>query len=210
MKNPLSPEYWNDRYAEDTFAYGEEPNAFLVTVANPIKPGGRVLVPGDGEGRNGVWLARQGFDVTTVDMSEVGCAKAMALAEKQGVTIKTVCADLMEWHWPIAEYDAVVSIFLHFTPEIRPALHGKMRDALVPEGRLIIEAFDPAHLALREINPSVGGPGNGAMLYDTEMLAADFAPMQLQFAEHCEVELAEGHYHHGRSSVVRAVFSKHD
>jgi SAM-dependent methyltransferase len=206
----LSPDYWDARYAEDGFAYGERPNHFLTTTADRIRPGGQVLVPGDGEGRNGVWLARQGFAVTSVDMSKSGCDKAQALAHRHGVAIDVVCADLSSWDWPVQQFDAVVSIFLHLPPDIRPAAHASMRAALVDAGVLIVEAFDPAHLALRQANPAVGGPGDAVMLYTADMLANDFAPMQPLDVKHCEIDLAEGQYHRGRGSVVRGVYATND
>jgi SAM-dependent methyltransferase len=204
--SPLSPDYWNARYAEDGFAYGEQPNHFLASAAGQIKPGGRVLVPGDGEGRNGVWLAQQGFAVTSVDMSKIGCEKADALARRSGVAMDVIQADLSSWDWPVAEFDAVVSIFLHLPLGIRPAIHAQMRTALVDTGILIIEAFDPSHLELRLANPEVGGPGDITMLYTSTMLTQDFAPMQAVQLEHREIDLAEGRYHRGRGSVVRGVF----
>jgi SAM-dependent methyltransferase len=206
---PMStgPDFWNARYTEAGFAYGEAANVYLAAVAERIKPRGRVLVPGDGEGRNGVWLAQQGFAVTTVDISEVGCAKAAALASRHGVAMDVLCADLAAWKWPVGSFDAVVSIFLHLPPQIRPTLHGRMRDALTPAGVLIIEAFAPEHLPLRLKNPSVGGPDQADMLYSLETLRADFAPLQALIFEQVDIELAEGRYHAGLASVVRAVFA---
>jgi SAM-dependent methyltransferase len=196
------------RYAEDGFAYGEQPNRFLTSVADQIRPGGRVLVPGDGEGRNGVWLARQGFVVTSVDMSKVGCEKANALAHKHGVIVDVVCEDLTSWSWPIAQFDAVVSIFLHLPLTIRPFVHAQMQAALVDNGLLIIEAFDPLHAPLRQANPAVGGPSDISMLYSADMLAKDFALMAPMAVEHCQIDLAEGQYHHGPSSVVRGIYAR--
>jgi SAM-dependent methyltransferase len=204
---PTGPDFWNARYAEAGFAYGEAPNAYLAAVAGHIKPQGRVLVPGDGEGRNGVWLAQQGFAVTSLDISEVGCAKAAALARRHGVAMEVLCTDLADWQWPVGSFDAVVSIFVHLPPQIRPTLHGRMRDALTPAGVLIIESFAPEHLPLRLKNPSVGGPDRADMLYSLEILRADFAPLQALIFEQVDVELAEGRYHVGLGSVVRAVFT---
>jgi SAM-dependent methyltransferase len=198
--------FWDERYAEPGFAYGDTPNAFLASVASRLRPGGRVLVPGDGEGRNGVWLAMQGFEVLTVDISQEGCAKARRMADARGVRLEIMCADLLDWRWPVGTMDAVVSIFLHLPPAMRTEAHRRMRDALAPEGCIVIEAFDVDHLPLRQRQPSVGGPADSAMLYTLPMLAADFAPLRAGLAETVEVELSEGRYHTGRGSVVRAVF----
>lgn len=84
---------WDQRYAGDSFFYGTEPNDFLRAEAAWL-PRGRVLCIGDGEGRNGVWLAQQGHTVTSLDLSPVGMQKAAALAEQRGVALTTVVCDL--------------------------------------------------------------------------------------------------------------------
>jgi cyclopropane fatty-acyl-phospholipid synthase-like methyltransferase len=206
MNAPFDAAFWNDRYRSTDFAYGEAPNIFLTEAASHLKPVGKILVPGDGEGRNGVWLARQGFDVTTIDLSEEGCAKAEKLAQRHSVPLTVICADLAAWEWPQGHFDGVVSIFLHVPSQFRPRLHGLMRKALRDDGILIIEAFEPNHLTWRALNPAVGGPGNVDMLYDLDDLKADFAPMVEIFSQVKVTDLAEGIYHKGKGSVVRAVF----
>lgn len=208
MSTPLSPEYWNQRYAEAGFAYGERPNAFLASQAIRLKPGGRVLVPGDGEGRNGVWLAEQGFEVTSLDMSQVGCEKAAQLASARGVSMEVICTRLEEWTWPTQHCDAVVSIFLHLPEPLRTRIHRAMRESLVPGGIVLMEAFTPAHLPLRAQNASVGGPGDIALLCSAEQLRSDFAPLEPALFEEAEVDLEEGAYHRGRGAVIRAIFVK--
>ena len=86
---------WNDRYRGDTFAYGTEPNAFLVEHAGLLA--GPVLSLAEGEGRNAVYLASLGFDVLGVDASDVGLAKAHRLAEAKGVIIGTEVVDLAKF-----------------------------------------------------------------------------------------------------------------
>ena len=201
-----SPAFWDARYEGDGLIFGHEPNVFLAAAARHIRPNGRVLVPGDGEGRNGTWLAQQGFQVTSVDMSPVGCEKARRLAAARGVALDVVCSDLRDWAWPKGAFDAVVSIFLHLPPSVRGGLHARMRDALAPGGVILIEAFEPRHIAFRERQPSVGGPGDVAMLFTLDMLAADFAPLSMLSGEQTETDLAEGPRHRGRGAVVHAVF----
>jgi hypothetical protein len=117
-----------------------------------------------------------------------------------------ICADLTQWEWPMAKFDAVVSIFLHFPPAVRAPLHAKMRDALVADGVILVEAFDPAHLPLRTENPKAGGPADLEMLYTQAMLESDFAPLKALQMGQLETHLSEGQYHQGRSSVLRALF----
>jgi protein-L-isoaspartate O-methyltransferase len=206
MSTPLSPDYWNARYSEQGFAYGDQPNGFLVAAHHHLPPRSRILVPGDGEGRNGVWLAEQGHHVTTIDMSEAGCSKARQLAAARGVNIDVMCADLSTWDWPVKHFNAVVSIFLHLPSALRPTIHARMSEALVEGGMLLIEAYTPANLAHRAKNPNIGGPGDVSMLYSLNLLARDFAPLAMITGEERETDLDEGRYHVGRGAVVRAVF----
>ena len=135
--------FWDDRYSESSYAYGTIPNQFLTEQQHRFRPGMSALVVGDGEGRNGVWLARQGLQVLSVDLSPVGLEKAQKLAVQQDVQLQTECADLTTWNWLCNEYDLVVAIYLHFAPEVRQRMHQSMLRALKPGGLLILEAFNP-------------------------------------------------------------------
>ncbi|TQV64016.1 MAG: class I SAM-dependent methyltransferase [Halothiobacillaceae bacterium] len=191
---------WNARFAKAAPADGEAPNAFVVQEAGRLPPGGRILLPGDGQGRNSVWMARQGFDVTCVDWSGEGLKCARALAEREGARVETVCADLSTWIWPEGIFDGVVAIHLHLPPATRPMVHRAMLRALRPGGLLLLEAFD-----LEQINHSSGGPDRLEMLYSAEMLAEDFAEGEILMLERAQVLLDEGPHHQGPAEVVRAV-----
>ena len=126
---------WDQRYATPNYVYGKEPNHFLVDARERLADGGRVLCVADGEGRNGVWLARQGFDVLSTDISPNALAKARKLAESHGVRITTEAADLTDWDWPVAAFDAVVGIFIQpFGPQARQTLFDNIVAALKPGG----------------------------------------------------------------------------
>ena len=99
-KAPERAAMWDARYEPASYAYGEAANAFLVAQAPRFKPGMRALVPGDGEGRNGVWLAQQGLVVDTLDLSAQGVAKARRLAAARGVSVNAAQADALTWTWP--------------------------------------------------------------------------------------------------------------
>lgn len=195
--------FWNSRYGESGFAYGIAPNVFLSSFSNLIKAGHKVLVIGDGEGRNGVWLAEQGCTVLSVDSSRVGMDKAQKLAAEKGVKIKTVCADLNHWDWPESEFDLVVIIYVHFPADVRERLHHKVISALKPGGQLIMESFSS-----EQLNYSSGGPPVLEMLYTAEMMAEDFKLLEIQQLEECITELNEGKYHCGEGAVVRLVAKK--
>lgn len=196
--------FWDQRYKDPGYAFGKEPNLFLASQRDRLRAGMRALVPGDGEGRNGVWLAEQGCKVTTVDASALGVDKAKTLAAKRGVTIDASQADLTNWNWPVGTFDLVASIYLHWAPGEREVLHARMRDALAPGGLLILEAYTPHQLEHRA-RGSVGGPPGAGRLFTRELLAADFAALDIALLEEAEVVLAEGSRHVGPSSVVRLV-----
>ena len=167
-------EFWDERYKGEDFAFGKAPNEFLVSQAHHLKPGLRALVPGDGEGRNGVWLAEQGLTVDTVDVSPLGVAKARKLAQERGVEINAMLADLLTWAWPRETYDVIAAIYIHFFDSDRPRIHRAMVDALKPGGILILEAFHPEQLELQKIHRS-GGPKTADMLYSKAKLVEDFS-----------------------------------
>ncbi len=200
---PTTGEMWDQRYLGEGFAFGDQPNEFLRTAAARLKPGMRALLPGDGEGRNGVWLAEQGLIVTSVEASGVGVAKARELAARRGVSIDAVQADLEAWSWPEASFDVVASIFVHFFPEARVRMHGRMLRALRPGGLMILEAYTPRQLEHRKAGSSGGPPPE--MLFTKELLAADFATTDIIELAEVEIVLAEGKRHNGPASVVRLI-----
>ncbi len=199
----MNKDFWDSRYDEEGFAYGTSPNTFLTSFADSFKSGQHVLVIGDGEGRNGVWLAQQGCSVVSVDSSKIGVEKAKKLAAEKGVEIEAVCADLTEWDWPESHFDFVVIIYVHFPPEIRALLHDKVISCIKPNGQLIMESFTP-----EQLNYSSGGPPVLEMLYTAEMMKSDFKLLEIQQLEECITELNEGKYHCGEGAVVRLVAKK--
>jgi protein-L-isoaspartate O-methyltransferase len=200
-------EFWDERYGGADFAFGTEPNAFLVSQAHYLKPGSRALVPGDGEGRNGVWLAQQGLIVDTVDVSPLGVAKARKFAQERGVEVNAQIADLLTWNWPKDTYDIVAALYVHFFDADRPSMHRAMLKALKPSGILILEAFSLQQLEMKKLYQS-GGPGTPDMLYSKDKLASDFAGYSVIMLEEAATELNEGHRHKGHAAVVRAVVAR--
>ena len=194
---------WDERFAQAEPVYGEQPNAYLRAQAPRLNPGCKILVPGDGYGRNGLWLATQDFQVTTVDLSPVGVERARKSAQAAGLAMTIEEADLATWTWPVGKFDAVASIFLHLPPDLRPQIHGRMLAALKPGGLLIIEAFTPAQL-----QHSSGGPKQLELLYTAEILRNDFARAEVLELLEVEIDLDEGRLHRGPAAVVRGVFRK--
>jgi len=193
--------FWDQRFAEPGYKYGTEPNAFLIEQATRLVAPADVLVPGDGEGRNGVWLARQGHHVTAVDYSPVGLQKARDLAATWGVTLTTVLADLGDWSPAPASFDAVVLVYTHLPGAIRRSAHRRLASSLRPGGWLILEAFHPAQLA-----HSSGGPKDPDMLYTSAVLDAVFLGLLAPaLTWEGEITLSEGPGHQGLAHVTRWV-----
>lgn len=204
------PSFWDAKYASDDWTYGTAPNAWLASQPHLVRSGDRALVPGDGEGRNGVWLAGQGARVTTLDLSEVAATKARRLAAQRGVALDVRVGDLFGYEWQPASLDLIVLIFLHLPPPARRRLHRLCADALTPGGRLLIEGFTPAHLANRAANPNAGGPGRADMLFTRRTLREDFAGLRVrELAEEPRV-LSEGPGHDGQAALIHGVFQKAD
>lgn len=195
--------FWDEAYRIDHYRYGTRPNAFLAEVApTALARPSRVLVVGDGEGRNGVWLAAQGHDVVTVDASAEGPRKARALAVKHGVT-----PDIRQGLFPAAvageaPFDAVVLIYVHVPPDRRPGFHRAAVDALAPGGVVILEGFRPEQ---RTLGRTSGGPPDTSMLFTEDALRADFAGLTVERLESATVTLDEGPGHAGVAEVVRLV-----
>ncbi|MEM8914955.1 MAG: class I SAM-dependent methyltransferase [Pseudomonadota bacterium] len=197
--------FWDQKYRGTDFFYGVQPNKFLVDQAYRLDPGARVLCLGDGEGRNGIWLAEQGFSVTSVDASPRALQKCVDLAMQRGVFLRTECADLREWDWPVDRFDAVVSIYLHLLPDQRSDIHRRALEALTPGGHFILEAFHKSQLG----NTS-GGPKNIELLYLADDLAADFAGADVILLEEAGTILDEGPGHSGPAAVSRLIARKPD
>jgi len=191
---------WDERFSQTEPVYGEQPNTYLREQVARLKPGASILVPGDGYGRNGIWLARQGFRVHTVDLSAVGVERAQKAARGAGVSMTIEQADLSVWHWPLAEFDAAACVFLHLAPALRAPVHRNVLAALKPGGLLILEAFTPAQL-----KHTSGGPKQVELLYTADILRHDFQGAEVLELHESEIQLNEGRLHRGPAAVVRAV-----
>lgn len=191
---------WDERYGGEAYAYGTEPNDFLVAMAGRLPAGGEVLCLGEGEGRNAVWLARRGFRVTGVDASAVGLAKARRLAESYGVEIETVHGNLAELDLGEARWDAIVSIFCHLPAELRRQVHHAVVRALRPGGVFLLEAY-----TLRQLQFGTGGPSDAGMLMDLGSLSAELAGLAILHGAELDREIREGRYHDGVGAVVQVL-----
>jgi SAM-dependent methyltransferase len=195
---------WNQRFAGADYLFGREPNEFLRAHTGLLPPGGHVLCVADGEGRNSVWLARQGLQVDAFDISEVGVAKARKLAAESGVAVNYHVADCDHWPWVPGSHDAVVAVFVQFAdPPMRERLFTNMARALKPGGVLILQGYTP-----RQLDYKTGGPGELSHLYTPELLRDAFKALQTIELVDYEAELNEGARHAGLSALIGLVARK--
>ena len=191
---------WNERYSSPDYAYGTEPNDFLAAVAARIPPAGRVLSIADGEGRNGVFLATLGYDVTSMDASPVGLAKAQLLAVACGVQITTIAADLADYMISPDSWQGIVSIFCHLPPPLRRHVLEQVVRGLVPGGIFVLESY-----SAQQLGRGTGGPTSAELLPTLGALRTELAGLELLHAVEMEREIHEGVHHDGLSAVVQII-----
>lgn len=191
---------WDERYAGPEYKYGAEPNAFLKTQASRILPKGRVLCLAEGEGRNGVYLAGLGHQVTAVDGSAVGLQKARRLAEHNGVKIETIHMDLKEFIIEPQAWDAIVCIFCHLPPDLRKQVHHACVEGLRPGGVFLLEAYRPAQLENK-----TGGPPTADLMMTLASLREELSGLTFDHAAECDHDFKEGQGHKGAGAVVQVV-----
>ena len=192
---------WNRRYDSAEFLFGTAPNEWLREQAHLLPPHGRVLCVADGEGRNSVWLARQGFEVDAFDVADRAVDKARAFAMGEGVSVNYAVADCDGFPWPEAAYDGVAAIFVQFAdPPMRARLFERIGRSLKPGGVLILQGYTPKQLEYR-----TGGPPILSHLYTQDLLLAAFAGLSIIELREYEAEIHEGQGHSGRSALVGLV-----
>lgn len=194
---------WDERYGAGGFQFGDRPNDYLRAQSWRFAPGMRALLPGDGEGRNGVWLAERGLAVTTLDWSPVGVGRARGLASARGVALDARVADAAEWDYPEGAFDLVAWIFLHLPPADRARACAGCVRALAPGGLLVLECFTPAQEGRRS-----GGPKLLDLLWTRADVEREFAALEVLELTEGAVRLDEGPRHQGLAEVVRAVLRK--
>jgi len=193
---------WDERYRAEEYAYGKTPNEFLEANVSSI-PKGRVLSLAEGEGRNAVFLAKQGYSVTAVDASPTGLSKARKLAEESGAVVEFIQADLADYDLGENKWDGIVSIFCPLPSSIRKQLHKKVEAGLKRGGVFLLEAYTPDQLKY-----GTGGGNSVDVMQTTESLRLELAGLRFSHLVELEREVIEGIYHTGIGAVVQAIASK--
>ncbi|MGM9928358.1 MAG: class I SAM-dependent methyltransferase [Bacillus sp. (in: firmicutes)] len=194
---------WNVRFQNKHYVYGTQPNKFLVEMQNKFRFSGDVLAIAEGEGRNAVFMAEHGMNVTAWDYAESGLAKTNKLANSRGVTVKTELIDLNEASWEKDHYNQVVCIFGHYAKELRHKTFEGIKETVKPGGYFITEVY-----SLYQIPYKSGGPQNIELLYTPEEFLEIFSDWQIVHFFMGEVVRNEGSLHNGLSHVIQFVGRK--
>lgn len=201
MSNPS--DFWNERYQRDEYIFGTEANDFIRAMAPFPKPGMKAFAPADGEGRNGVYLAGIGYDVVSVDVSNLAVDKALHLAASAGVNIDARVGDLFEYEWPEDEFDLIIICFMHFIPADHDRFVSLIKQSLKPGGMLIMENYTQDQMTLAS-----GGPKNLDMLLTEDRIRSDWQAFEFEVFRCVRRHLAEGPRHRGEAAVAQLVARK--
>ena len=194
---------WNERYQDESFFYGKEPNDFLKENIELIKPGSKILCLAEGEGRNAVYLATKGFFVTAIDQSSVGLEKLKLLASENNVIVETMVADLNDYQIEENKWDVILSIWCHLPSELRKKVHANCVKGLTQNGIFILEAYNPKQLELK-----TGGPDNIDFLMTESSLNKELIGLNFTTILETTREINEGQGHKGLSAVVQCIAVK--
>jgi len=195
-------DHWESRYTQEAYAYGIDPNTFFGESLKEL-PIGRLLLPGEGEGRNAVYAASLGWQVDAFDFSENGREKALKLAKSHHVSLSYTIEDYAHFDPEPQQYDAIGLIYTHMTPDIRTAFHERIAASLKPGGILILQAFSK-----HQLGKTTGGPKQMDMLFSMDELREDFKGLTIEKLEELDVDLSEGTYHQGIGSIIRMIAKK--
>ena len=192
--------FWDERFSADEYIYGTLPNQFFKEQLLKIIPSGKLLLPGEGEGRNAVFAATQGWGVDAFDQSAVAKSKAIKLADENSVAINYETTDLGNFNPKSNYYDCAGIIFVHLPVDIRSTFHRKIVESIKPNGKVILELFSKD-----QFGKTSGGPQNLEMLSSVEELKNDFMDLKILLLKEEHIYLTEGEKHSGEASVIRFV-----
>ena len=195
--------HWDKRFQTDHYVYGKKPNAFLAEFQKELKNSGDVLAIAEGEGRNAIYLAEQGMNVTTWDFAESGLAKTNKLAEERGVVVSTELVDLAKAKWSENKWDEIVCIFGHFPTELRKKTLQGVKKAIKPGGYFLTEVYSPYQIPYKS-----GGPKDSEFLYKPEEFLGTFSDWRIVHFFMGEVVRNEGELHSGLAHVIQFVGQK--
>ncbi|MHC5201743.1 class I SAM-dependent methyltransferase [Myroides sp. LJL119] len=200
-------DFWNQRYQEQSWAYGKEPNVYFKQKLQNISPG-KILFACEGEARNAVYAAKKGFQVHAFDFSVMAKNKAMLLAKENKVTINYEVLSLEQVSYPEQSFDVLVLIYAHLPRQEQITYHKKLIGFLKPGGLLILEGFSKEHHQNQLNSKKAGGPKDHQMLYELSCLKQDFKDFDFLETAQLQVVLQEGEFHQGLSDIIRIYAKK--
>jgi len=194
MKN-----FWDERYSTNNYVYGIQPNLFFKEQITKL-PLGKLLLVGEGEGRNAIYAAMLGWQVHALDSSTVAKQKALKLAEDNNVAIHYETADVLNYNFGANSYDAIGIIFFHINEQESSSFFKRLYDALKPNGKIILELFSKNQLGKKS-----GGPQDLNVLCSIEQIHKSFPLLKPEILIEENIYLSEGEFHQGEASVIRFV-----
>ena len=194
-------EFWNGKFSKADYFYGTKANEFLVLNISLLKNHKKLLCLGEGEGRNALFFAKNNFEVSAIDASNLGLEKLENRAKKEKLDIKTVCMDLNDWI-VLEKYDVIVASYLHMFRNEREELFRKIENSLNSNGYFVGEFF-----STKQLEFSSGGPKDLDLLYTIEDFSNYFNLCKKNITEEIVV-LNEGIGHQGEACVIRVVIQK--
>jgi cyclopropane fatty-acyl-phospholipid synthase-like methyltransferase len=189
--------FWNEKFSFSPNLYGELPNQFLKTIIEKTEAG-KILLPGEGEGRNALYAASKGWHVTAIDQSETGKNHCLQKADKLGIKIDYHVCDARVFIPEPESFDLVALVYFHLPKEILPEVYSKFEKSLKGGGKMIIEGFGK-----KQVQFQSGGPKNMEMLYDLSSLKSIFKNIKWEMEFEGIIHLNEGIGHQGDAHVVR-------
>ncbi len=195
---------WDERYDRPDYVFGTEPNAFLASQTELLSQGQSVLAVADGEGRNSVWLASRGLDVTAFDASSVGLDKARRLAAAKGAAVDYQLASIEDWDWTPDRFDVVAAIFIQFAPpDLRARIFDGIRQTVKPGGLVLMQGYRP-----EQVDYGTGGPPQREHMYTRDLLENAFGDFEIMTLDTHDSEISEGPGHDGMSALIDLVARK--
>src|SRR5690625_1079737 len=199
----MSREFWDQSFSSDQFVYGETPNKFVQEMSSLIPNQSKVSCFAEGEGRNAVYLATLGHDVTSYDLSTVGLEKTKHLAGKHHVAVKTIAKDLTKDSVTPNQYDAAVMIYGHVPKSEQPFFLAQMINSVKSNGLVMFEVYSEEQLEYR-----TGGPRSIDMLYNPQDILQWINPHKCLHFYYGEAKRFEGERHTGLGHIIQVILQK--
>lgn len=194
----LIKDKWNRWYQGEEYVFGTEANVFLQDMQKKLQPSGKALAIAEGEGRNAVFLAESGMDVTMWELTEAGIEKAKKLADAKKVSVQTEVVDLEYANWLENQWDQIVFIFGHFPEPLRRKTLKGVKAAVKPGGYFVSEVYSQYQISYK-----TGGPDEASLMYKPEEFLDVFSDWRILHFFMGEVVRHEGDAHNGLSHVIQ-------